>query len=286
MDDIRKSFSKLKKDFKHRIGSKKPDRAGANTAGEGVGSSASLLQPNLRTAVSGHDGGGSRVSADVSRVHSRNPSPHPEFVPADEGHDNPHGKEVGVDKKKGSRSRSRLGPDIQGAAGSSPASDTPIPPIRGPDSTWTLSPQLLCLITHLGDAAPDRMPQNLRPEEGDEPGAAANENKSSWKSTAFATAKFLLRGVRDASDAFGPLKSVAGGLCFILENCEVWLSPAYTVTNLTGAPENEGERRNDRIVGPEGEGACRITPFTDFRRRCQGAKEEKDPRTVSSLSVS
>ena len=28
--------------------------------------------------------------------------------------------------------------------------------------------------------------------------------------------------MRDTADAFGPLKSVAGGLCFILENCEVW----------------------------------------------------------------
>ena len=39
--------------------------------------------------------------------------------------------------------------------------------------------------------------------------------------TASAAAKLLLRGVRDTADAFGPLKSVAGGLCFILENCEV-----------------------------------------------------------------
>ena len=38
----------------------------------------------------------------------------------------------------------------------------------------------------------------------------------------FATAKLLLRGVRDTADAFGPLKSVAGGLCFVLENCEVF----------------------------------------------------------------
>ena len=37
-----------------------------------------------------------------------------------------------------------------------------------------------------------------------------------------ATAKLLLRGVRDTADAFGPLKSVAGGLCFILENYEVF----------------------------------------------------------------
>ena len=50
------------------------------------------------------------------------------------------------------------------------------------------------------------------------------EKKSGWKSTAFATAKLLLRGVRDSADAFGPLKSVAGGLCFVLENCEVWSS--------------------------------------------------------------
>ena len=49
----------------------------------------------------------------------------------------------------------------------------------------------------------------------------AGERVDSSASTAFATAKLLLRGVRDAADAFGPLKSVAGGLCFILENCEV-----------------------------------------------------------------
>ena len=54
-----------------------------------------------------------------------------------------------------------------------------------------------------------------------EPSAAMDENKSGWKSTASSSAKLLLRGVRDSADAFGPLKSVAGGLCFILENCEV-----------------------------------------------------------------
>jgi hypothetical protein len=53
------------------------------------------------------------------------------------------------------------------------------------------------------------------------PSAAPDENKSDWKSTASASAKLVLRGVRDSADAFGPLKAVAGGLCFILENCEV-----------------------------------------------------------------
>ena len=67
-------------------------------------------------------------------------------------------------------------------------------------------------------------------DENTEPSAVADEKKSSLKSTAFATAKLLLRGVRDSADAFGPLKSVAGGLCFILENCEVWPIPVYPIT--------------------------------------------------------
>ena len=74
-------------------------------------------------------------------------------------------------------------------------------------------------------AVPDHVPEDLRSNESAEPNTAANEKKSGWRSTASATAKLVLRGVRDTADAFGPLKSVAGGLCFILENCEVWLSP-------------------------------------------------------------
>ena len=65
------------------------------------------------------------------------------------------------------------------------------------------------------------VPATLHHDESSEPNAAADENKSDWKSTASASAKLVLRGVRDSADAFGPLKSVASGLCFILENCEV-----------------------------------------------------------------
>ena len=56
--------------------------------------------------------------------------------------------------------------------------------------------------------------------------AAAEESRPGWKSTASSSAKLVLRAVRDSSDAFGPLKSVAGGLCFILENCEVRYLPS------------------------------------------------------------
>jgi len=60
-----------------------------------------------------------------------------------------------------------------------------------------------------------------------------DKNEPKWISNAFATAKLLLRGVRDSADAFGPLKSVAGGLCFILENCEVWLASRESLIHVT-----------------------------------------------------
>ena len=238
MDDIRKSFSNLKKDFKHRLRGKKhaPDRAETNIAGERVSSSASLLRPDSRVAVSGHDGEGGRINADVSQVHLGDPSPHPEPVPADEDRlDHPQREEVDVDEKEVTRRHSSLDPGVKDAAGSSPGrkikrtsslpSVTSIPPKQEPDRTSMPSPQPLCLTVHLDNAGipavPDSVPQDLRPDENAEPSAGANEKKSSWKSTTIATAKLLLRGVRDSSDAFGPLKSVAGGLCFILENCEV-----------------------------------------------------------------
>ena len=56
--------------------------------------------------------------------------------------------------------------------------------------------------------------------ENENPEASA-ANRQNSGSTATSSAKLILRGVRDSADAFGPLKSVAGGLCFILENYEV-----------------------------------------------------------------
>ena len=73
----------------------------------------------------------------------------------------------------------------------------------------------------MATAASDDAPEDIHPSENTVPSAAADEKKSDWKSTASATAKLILRGVRDSTDAFPPLKSAAGGLCFILENCEV-----------------------------------------------------------------
>ena len=111
---------------------------------------------------------------------------------------------------------------------------------------------------------PDHVPATLQGDERGEPSAAVDENKSNWKSTASATAKLLLRGVRDTADAFGPLKSVVGGLCFILDNCEV-RSPSHTrCLVLTDAPANGGEYTSDRITGSPSRSAHRITLRTCY----------------------
>jgi len=78
-----------------------------------------------------------------------------------------------------------------------------------------------------------REQEGSEPNTGDErvePSATPDKNKPGWGPTASASAKLLLRGVRDSADAFGPLKAVAGGLCFILENYEV-RSPSVNVTH-------------------------------------------------------
>ena len=82
----------------------------------------------------------------------------------------------------------------------------------------------------------DNVPATLHPDKSGEPSAVVDETKSNWGSTASTAAKLLLRGVRDSADAFGPLKAVAGGLCFILENCEVWFPPLYTVNDAYWCP--------------------------------------------------
>ena len=49
----------------------------------------------------------------------------------------------------------------------------------------------------------------------------AYENKSNWKSTVYATAGLAIDVVKESSDVFTPLKSVAGGLSAILKHYDV-----------------------------------------------------------------
>jgi len=76
-------------------------------------------------------------------------------------------------------------------------------------------------------ALPDHVSEVVHPRETLEQSAAADEEESNCKPTVSATAE-LLCGVRDSPGTFGPLKSIARSLCFILNNCKVW-PPSHTL---------------------------------------------------------
>ena len=133
MDDIRSSFSRFKKDIKHRLGGRKraPDRAEVNPAEGRTDPPDSLLRPDHHAAASGYDEEGTRSSADVSQVRSRGRSPRPEPTPAGKGNDDPQRREADVDERDrkilfseirsfAGQRRSRLDLDTQVAEGSGP----------------------------------------------------------------------------------------------------------------------------------------------------------------------
>ena len=70
---------------------------------------------------------------------------------------------------------------------------------------------------------PDQVQDALSSGRG-EPNVTDEKKFELWKSSATATAKLFLRAVKESADAFPPLKSVVGGLCFILDNYEVQYS--------------------------------------------------------------
>jgi len=69
-------------------------------------------------------------------------------------------------------------------------------------------------------AIPDKVQDALVSGKG-EPNTTDENKFELWKSTTSATAKLLLRAAKESADAFPPLKSAVGGLCFILDNYEV-----------------------------------------------------------------
>ena len=52
--------------------------------------------------------------------------------------------------------------------------------------------------------------------------AAVDETQQNRKSTAYVEAKLTLRRVKESSNAYPPLKSVAKDLWLILDGCKVW----------------------------------------------------------------
>ena len=105
---------------------------------------------------------------------------------------------------------------------------------------------LIGFLDNTGDSSvPDHVQEPSTSPDQSEPNTT-NEKKLDWKSAASATAKLLLRGVSDSADAVGPLKSVAGGLCFILENCEV--RPSSSVHYPQHLPVPQRMKANEQAI--------------------------------------
>ena len=129
---------------------------------------------------------------------------------------------------------------------------------------------------------PDHVPATLHGESG-EPSDATGETKSNWRSTAFATAKLLLRGVRESADAFAPLKSVAGGLCFIVENFEVWSPSACTVRRLQVRQQTKANAQEIESLAPRvkalAESLCAPVSEGDIKEGARRKDLERYART-------
>jgi len=173
-----------------------------------------------------------------------------------EGDKNREGKGTNVEGS-GAGQSSHLHPETEGVATSGPSREennggggnivevnppTSAPPIShsDPNSMRTILPVVPSLTVSLAGTGISTVPEALHPHKNKP--STVDEGKSDWKATTSAAARLFLRGVRDSADAFGPLKSVAGGLYFILENCEVRIPPSMCPsTMLTGVPANKGK---------------------------------------------
>ena len=64
--------------------------------------------------------------------------------------------------------------------------------------------------------------------------SVAGGEESALKSVATSGAKYFLQGVKELPGGFPLLKSIAEGLCFILDNCEVWPPTPHLFCNADG----------------------------------------------------
>jgi len=168
---------------------------------------------------------------------------------------------VGGSEAKQERGEAHVDGKAVKSQGPDPRSD--VEPLAGGghtlDGMSTLSylqlPLMMAISQNRVDTATVTAPNEIH-SDGNTQSGAADQKKSNWKSTASSTAKLLLRGVRDSADAFGPLKSVAGGLCFILENCEVWLIAYIGMCETYRLPAYKGKWADNRIIGTPSQDTC------------------------------
>jgi len=66
-----------------------------------------------------------------------------------------------------------------------------------------------------------REDKHLKPSDHASGKGTANENESSWMSAAYPSTKVVIDVVKESSDVFPPLKSVASGLAALLKHYNV-----------------------------------------------------------------
>jgi len=149
---------------------------------------------------------------------------------------------------------------------------------------------LLPLIIPSGNiaaTAPDRVPEVPHPGRSVEPYPTADGLTSDRKFTVSATIK-LLRVVRDFANGFGPLKSVAGCLCLILENCEVWRPCHRAICNDYSFPpqKTEVDEQAIELLAPQvktlSESLCVPIPLGDINER---EREQKLTQSAHTLGL-
>jgi len=86
-----------------------------------------------------------------------------------------------------------------------------------------------------------------------------SQNNSSWVSAAYSSTKVVIDVVKESSDVFPPLKSVASSLATVLKHYDVRSLSFVSSAILTTALASDNQSENSSIAGTPGGKACGIT---------------------------
>jgi len=235
---FRQSFSRFRKKAKDKVSNIR-DRIktyGTGVRGEGLNHSSIFLQSEPAITVEGIGNDDPRpddcppVSRSMAEL-EREPGGSDDYTIRQERSQRalqPHAYERAGPES--SQERADTGGKKAGPQSKSDTRRTPTPSIlqdTEPESTWAAQFQSPPLTD---DAANPAVPGPNRV------GAATSKDNLERKHTVSSAAKLTLRAVREASDAFPPLKYVAGGLCAILDNCEVRSAIVRSIRDAYGIP--------------------------------------------------
>ena len=110
-----------------------------------------------------------------------------------------------------------------------------------------------------------------------------DKSGSGLGSTVYASTKVVVDVVKESSDVFPPLKSVAGCLMVILKHYDVCPVSPFPFMMLMATPASDGQSANDRIFDTPTQTAWGIAPHARSRERGKGAREEGNPQTVTTV---